>query len=78
MVSCGELTLAGCQVPTRATLSLLLFIWTEKRKYNKRLMSRNEDKERSLTNCHHGQNRLKFGKINSIYYQIKSEKGNEK
>jgi len=46
-----------CQVPTRAALSLLLN-WTGERKYDERLVGRDKDRERSLTNYSHGQNRL--------------------
>ncbi|GAB0207891.1 mitochondrial enolase superfamily member 1 [Grus japonensis] len=56
--ACGGLTLAGGQVPTKATLSLPLLSWTGKRKYNEMLVGREKDRERSLTNYRHGQNRL--------------------
>jgi len=59
---CGGLTLAGCQVHTKAALSLPLLSWTEERKYNERLVGQDKDRERSLTNCCHGQNRLDLGK----------------
>jgi len=32
----------------------------------------------SLTNCHHGQNRLDLGKINLTYYHLKIELDDEK
>jgi len=32
-------------------------------KHNKRLVDRDKDRERSLTNYHHGQNRLNLGKL---------------
>ena len=43
--SCGGLTLAGRQVPTKAALSLPLLNWTGERKYNERLMGRGKDRE---------------------------------
>jgi len=54
--SCGELTLAGHQVPTKATLSLPLVSWTGERKYTERLEGRGKDKERSFTSYRHRQN----------------------
>ena len=39
---CGGLTLAGCQVRTKATLSLPLLNWTEERKDNERLVGRDK------------------------------------
>ena len=53
---CGGLTLAGGQVPTRAALSLPSFNKWEKR-HNETLVSRDKDRERSLTNYRHEQNR---------------------
>jgi len=50
---CGELTLAGCQVLTKAALSLPLLNWTGEKKYNKSLMGRDQDRERSLSNYQH-------------------------
>ena len=43
----------------------------ERRKYNKRLVSQDKDREGSLTNYGHRQNRLNLGKkeINLICYQ---------
>ena len=38
LAHCGGLTLAGGQVPTKATLSLPLLNWTGERKYNERHM----------------------------------------
>ena len=67
---CGGLTLAGCQAPTKAALSLPLLNWTGERKYNERLVGQDKDRERLLSNYHHGQNRLDLGKkINLIYNQ---------
>jgi len=44
--------------------------WTGEKKYDERLEGRNKDKERSLTNYHHGQNRLNMGrKENLVYHQ---------
>jgi len=54
-------------VPTKAALSLLLLSWKGKKKYNERLIGQDKDRERSLTNYHHRQNRLDLGKL--IYYQ---------
>jgi len=50
-----------CQVSIKITLSLPLLNWTGERKYDERLMGRDKDKERSLTNCCHGQNTLNWG-----------------
>ena len=44
-----------------------LLNWTGERKLNERLVGRDKDRERSLTNYHHGQNRLDLGKL--VYYQ---------
>jgi len=63
------LTLARCQVPTKATLSLPLFHWTWEREYNERLVGQDKDRETSFSNYHHGKNRLNLEKINLIYYQ---------
>jgi len=57
----GWFSLAGCQVPTKATPSLLLS-WTGERKHDKRFMGWDKDRERSPTNYCHGQNRLNSGK----------------
>ena len=65
---CDGLTLARCQVPTKAAVTPLLN-WTGERKYNERLMGRAEARERSLTSYRHRQNRLDLGKMNIIYYQ---------
>jgi len=51
-----------------------LLSWTEEKKYNKRLTDQDKERERSLINNHHVQNRLNLGKL--IYYH--SEYGNEK
>ena len=47
-----------CQVPTKTALSFPLLNWTGKRKYDERLEGRDKDRERSLTNYCHRQNRL--------------------
>jgi len=39
-----------------------LLSWTGEVKYNGRLVGREKDRERSLTNYRHGQNRLDFRK----------------
>ena len=67
--NCGGLTLAGCQMPTKAVLSLLLLNGTEETKYNRRLVGRGRDRETSHSNDNHGQNRVNLRKINLIYYQ---------
>ena len=48
-----------------------LLSWTGERKYNKRLVGRGKDRERSLSNYHHGQNRLNLGK--KLIYFITSQ-----
>ena len=64
---CGGLTAAGCQVPTKAALSLPLLNWTGETKYNGRLgEGRDKDRERSLTNYCHKQGRLNLGKLISF------------
>ncbi|KAJ7418363.1 hypothetical protein BTVI_29591 [Pitangus sulphuratus] len=59
---CDGLTLAEHQVPAKAILSLLLLNWTVERKYNERLLGQDQERERSLTHYHHGQNRFDLGK----------------
>ena len=39
-----------------------LLSWIGERKYNERLLCQDKDRERSLTNYHHGQNRLDLEK----------------
>jgi len=56
-------------VPTKATLSLPLLSWTGERKYDERLKSRDKDRERSLSNYCHGQNRLDLGRKKKVYHQ---------
>jgi len=65
----GGLTLAGCQVPTKATLSLPLLSWTGDKKSNESLVCRDQDRERSVSSYYHDQDRLDAGKINLICYQ---------
>jgi len=65
-LSCGLVSwfsLAGRQVPTKAPLSLPFFNWTGEKKKDERLLGRDKDRERSLTDYHHGQNRLNWGKL---------------
>jgi len=50
-------------MPTKATLSLHILRWTGERKCNGRLMGQDKDKETSLTNYHHGQNKFSLGKL---------------
>jgi len=54
-----------CQVPTRPALSLPLLSWAEERKCDERLQGRHKDRERSLANYCHGQNRLNLGRKGS-------------
>jgi len=49
-------------VPTKTVLSLPLLSWTGEKKYDERLESGDKDRERSLTNNCHGQNRLNVGR----------------
>jgi len=63
MLFCGGLTLAEYQMPPNAILSLPLVNWAEKKKYNKSLMGKDIDRERSFTSYHHRQNRLNLGKL---------------
>ena len=57
-----------CQVPTKSALSLRLLNWTGERRHNGRLEGRGKDRERSLTNYCHGQNRLNLGRQGSLIY----------
>jgi len=63
VTGCGYLILASRQLPTKAPLSFCLLNWTGKRKYGERLMGQDRDRERSLTNYRHGQNRLDAEKL---------------
>jgi len=65
-------------VPTKATLSLPLLNWTGEKKYDERLMGRDKDRERSLTNYRHGQKRLNLGKKKFNLSPVKSKWNNEK
>jgi len=58
-----------CQLPTKTALSLPLLDQTGDRKYDERLVGRDKDKERSLTNYCHRQTRLNLGKKGSLIYQ---------
>jgi len=60
-------------VPTKAALSLPLLTWTGERKYDERLEDRDKDRQRSLTNCRHGQNRLNLERKMFNLSPIKSE-----
>jgi len=61
-------------VPTKTPLSLPLLNWTGERKYDERLERRDKDRERSLTNYCHGQNRLNLGRKGKFNLSpIKSE-----
>ena len=65
-------SLDNYQVLTTTALSLPLLSWTGERKYDERLMGRDKDRERSLTNYCHRQNRLNLGRKRSLS-PIKSE-----
>jgi len=63
--------------PNRSITPLLS--WTGKRKYDERLEGRDKDRERSLTNYCHRQNRLNLGRKGKFNLSpIKSEQDNEK
>jgi len=66
---CGGLTLAGCQVPTKATRSLLSSAGGQQRENTMKGSWVEMRTGRWLSNYHHRQNRLDSGKINFIYYQ---------
>ena len=53
----------------QAALSLPFSAGQGEKNYNKRLVGQDQDRERSFTNYHHGQNRLNLGKINTVYCQ---------
>jgi len=55
-------------VPTKTTLSLPLLRWTGERKYDERLKGQDKDRERSLINYCHGQNRLNLGRKGSLIH----------
>jgi len=59
---CGGLTLAVYQMSTKAALLLLLLSRAGEREYSERLLVQDKDRERSLSNYHHKQNRLNEGK----------------
>jgi len=66
-------------MPTKTPLSLPLLNWTEERKYDERLEGRDKYRERSLTGCCHGQNRLNLGRRGKFNLSpIKPEQGDEK
>ena len=62
-----------CQVPIKTTLSLPLLNWTEERKYDERLEGRDKDRERTLTNYCHEQNRLNLEKKESLIYHLSNQ-----
>ena len=63
-VSCsGGLTLAGCQVPTKAALSLPSSAGQGRENITKRLLGPDKDRERPLNNYHYGLNMLNFRKL---------------
>jgi len=53
----------GCQVPTKDTLSLPSSAGQGRKKYSESLVGRDKDREKSLTNYCHRQNRLSLGKL---------------
>jgi len=53
----------GAHQSLSVTLSLPLLCWAGEKIYDERLMGRDEDRERSLSNYHHGQTRLDLGKL---------------
>jgi len=55
-------------VPIKTALSLPLFSWTGESKYDERLEGKDKDRERSLTNYCHRQNRLNLGRKGSLTY----------
>jgi len=57
----------------KTALSLPLLSWTGERKYDERLEGRDKDRERSLTNYCHGQNRLNLGRKKFNLSSIRSE-----
>jgi len=61
-------SLDKCQVPTKTALSLPLLSWTGERKYDERLKGRDKDRERSLTDYCHGQNRVNLGRKGSLIH----------
>ena len=67
ILGCGGLTPAGCQVPTKAALSLSSSTGQGREKITKGSWVEIRT-GRSLSNCHHEQNRLDLGKKKLIYY----------
>jgi len=57
------LTLAGHQVPTKPLYPSPSSVRPGRQKENKRLAGQNKDRERSLANYHHEQNRLNLQKL---------------
>jgi len=60
-------------VPNKATLPLPLFYWTREKRYDESLVGPDKDRERSLTNYRHGQNRMNLGRKKFDLSLIKSE-----
>lgn len=63
MSVCGGLALDGCQVSPKPLHHTLPQLHIEEKKYHERLMGQGKGREGSLTNYHHGQNRLTLGKL---------------
>jgi len=55
-------------VPTKTALLFPLLSCTGDRKYDERLVGRDKDRERSLINCRHGQNRVNSGRNGSLIH----------
>jgi len=67
-------SLDKCQAPTKSALSLPLLNWSGERKYDERLEGQDKDRERSLTNYHHGQNRLNLGRKGSLIHHQQNQR----
>jgi len=59
-------SLYECQVPTKAALSHPFLSWTGEKKYDERLEGRDRDRERSLTDYCHRQNRPNLGEKKKV------------
>lgn len=67
--TCDGLTLAGCQVATKATLSLP-FSAGQGRKNIEKTHGQDTDRERLLAGYCHGQSRLELGKLVSFITRV--------
>jgi len=59
---CGLARLVA-RCPQKLLCQSPLLNWTGEKKYDKRLVSQDKDRDRSLANYHHRQNRLSLGKL---------------